>query len=78
MENKINKIITLDDNQQYMVIDQGIYQKRNYFLLSKMIENNPSKELTITEEDQDIIKVVTDENILNVLKNYFNRRINNW
>lgn len=79
MENKINMIITLDNDNKYMVIDQGIYQKRNFLLLGKVDNNgNLTDELSITEEVSGNITDVTDENILKVLRDYFERRVSSW
>lgn len=37
MQNKIHTIITLDDQTKYMIIDQGNYNSKCYFLTSKLI-----------------------------------------
>ena len=52
MENKIDKIIILDDNSKYMILDQGNYNGKCYFLTSKLDENdNLSNYLSIVEEN---------------------------
>ncbi len=39
MEVKINTIITLDNQERYMVLNQAIYQGKDYFLVMGIDEN---------------------------------------
>lgn len=80
MENKIDKIITLDDNTKYMIMDQGNYNGKCYFLVSKLDnDDNLTETFSIMEEtiDNGISKVETvkDEVLLKALAEYFNKRV---
>jgi len=80
MENKIDKIITLDNNLKYMYLDQGVYNGKNYFLASLLGNDNlPTKEITIFEETimgkTSFVSTIKDEKIYNLLIEYFRKRI---
>jgi len=80
MENKINKIITLDNEVKYMIVDQGNYNEKCYFLVSKLDnENNLTDTFSIVEEtiidNEKLISSVKDEKLLKSLANYFNKRV---
>ena len=80
MDNKIDKIITLDNEVKYMIIDQGNYNGKCYFLVSKLDnDENLTDIFSIVEEnivnDEKIISSVKDENLLKALANYFNKRV---
>lgn len=80
MENKIDKIITLDDNTKYMIMDQGNYNGKCYFLVSKLDnDDNLTETFSIMEEtiDNGISKIETvkDEVLLKALAEYFNKRV---
>lgn len=77
MENKINKIITLNGNK-YIVVDQGIYRKRNFLLINKLNNDDLTDDISIVEEMEDSVIDVDDEKVLSTLKEYFTRRIKNW
>ena len=79
MENKIDKIIILDDNTKYMILDQGNYNGKSYFLTSKLDENdNLSNYLSIVEENIEngvtSVSSVKDEKIFKALVDYFKKR----
>ena len=75
MENNIDNIITLDGKDKYMVVDQGNYNGKAYYLLTKL---NEKEELTsvvsIVENDNGKIESVTDSKLLQALIKYFNDR----
>lgn len=75
MENNIDNIITLDGKDKYMVMDQGNYNGKAYYLLTKL---NEKEELTsvvsIVENDNGKIESVTDSKLLQALIKYFNDR----
>lgn len=77
MENLINSIITLDNNEKYIVINQAIYQGKNYFLVAKVTEDEEEvtdeiKFLQSTEIDgKNALELVTDEKIIELLSKYF-------
>lgn len=79
MDNKIDKVITLSDNSKYMILDQGNYNGKSYFLTSKLDDNeNLSSNLSILEETNENGKVyvesVKDENVFIALVEYFRKR----
>ena len=79
MENKIDYIITLSDNTKHMVMDQGNYNGKCYFLTSILDSNDKlSSNFTILEEtksgDKTTVKSVTDERLLDALIEYFKKR----
>ena len=79
MENKIDKIMTLSDNTKHMILDQGNYNGKCYFLTSMLDESdNLSNNLSIVEETNNNgitdVKTVKDEKLLNALISYFRKR----
>ena len=77
--NKIDYIITLSDNTKHMIMDQGNYNGKCYFLTSILdSEDNLSNNLSILEEtksgDKTTVKSVTDEKLLDALIEYFKKR----
>ena len=79
MENKIDKIITIDDGTRYMVIDQGNYDGKCYFLTSRLdTEGNLTEKFSIVEEvvgnGERLITDVKDTALLKALATYFNER----
>lgn len=79
MKNRINKIISLDDGSKYMIIDQGNYNQKAYYLTSKLDnEENLTDTFSImeetTENDQNIVSPVKDETLLKALAVYFQKR----
>lgn len=80
MENKINKIITLDDGEKYMIIDQGNYNERCYFLTSKLDnEDNLMDSFSIMEEivenSEKLVSAVENKALLKALVDYFGKRV---
>lgn len=77
MENIINSIITLDNNEKYIILNQAIYQNKNYFLVAKVTEDEEDviDEFKLLEEiDVDgerNITIVTDEKTIDLLTKYF-------
>ena len=75
MKNKIDKIITLVDNSKYMVLDQGNYDNKYYYLVSKLDENDDlTNKLSIIEENNNMVETVKDEKLLEALVDYFKKR----
>lgn len=79
MENKIDKIITLSDDTKHMILDQGNYNGKSYFLTSVIdADDNLSNQISILEEtktdDSWTVKSVTDEELLTALIEYFKKR----
>ena len=80
MGNKIDKVITLDDNTKYMIVDQGNYNGKCYFLVSKLDnDNNLTETISIMEEtiENGVSTVTTlkDEKLLKALAEYFEKRM---
>lgn len=80
MENKIDKVIILDDNTKYMIMDQGNYNGKCYFLTSRLDkDDNLTKVISIMEETIDngvsILSTVKDEKLLKALAEYFEKRV---
>lgn len=79
MQNKIDKIITLSDNTKHMILDQGNYNGKSYFLTSMLdSEDNLNGKLSIVEEINTdgmvMIQTVDDEKMLEALIKYFKKR----
>ena len=78
MENRINSILELANNEKYVVINQAIYQDRNYFLVAKITddEEDLTGEIKIVEEVMQDgvlgVKIVTDPKLLELLAKYLN------
>ena len=79
MNNKIDMIMVISDNSKHMIMDQGIYNGKNYFLTSMLDENgNLTNNLSIVEENVEngitMVETVKDEKLLNALIEYFKKR----
>ena len=76
MENRINSVLELTNGEKYVVINQAIYQGRNYFLVGKVTddEEDLTGEIKVVEEvTQDNtmgIRIVKDEKLLDLLIKY--------
>ena len=76
MENNINLIITLSDNTKYMILDQGNYDSKGYYLTSKLdSKDNLTEEFNILEDNNGMISEVKEENLLQALVKYFQERL---
>ena len=80
MINMINKIIYLDDNSRYMILDQGFYNNKNYYFVCEVDDNDKLTDtLTIFEEEieNNVINIKTIENkeLLSKVLKYFKDRI---
>ena len=77
MENRINTILELDNNEKYVVLNQAIYQDRNYYLVVKLSDDGKdvTGEIKICEEvmENDVlaIRLVRDGKLLQLLAKYF-------
>ena len=77
MENRINSILELENEEKYVVLNQAIYQDKNYYLLAKITEDEtePTGDLKICEEtllDNVIaVKLLRDEKLIKLLAKYF-------
>ena len=76
MENRINSILELTNDEKYVVINQAIYQNRNYYLVAKITddEKDLTGDIKICEEviEDGIlgIRLVTDPKLLELLAKY--------
>ena len=80
MENKINKVITLNNKSKFLILDQGFIEGKSYFFVSKLDkDNNLTKEFSIfeyiTKNGKNKVDVVLDINLLQVLAEYFKNRL---
>ena len=76
MENRINRIVTLEDGSRYFVVNQANYQNRMFLFVNKLNEDNDlSKTFSVLEEvkKEDKLKLeeVTDIKILEVITKAF-------
>ena len=73
--NNIDMVITLGNNTKYMILDQGNYNDKRYYLTSKLDEEeNLTEEFNILEDEDGILSRVTDEKLFNALIAYFKKR----
>ncbi len=77
--NRIGKIIMLDDQTKYMIMDQGNYNQKCYFMMSKLDNfDNLTEEFSIMEEEvvngESLLSKVTDNQLLEALAKYFSER----
>ena len=78
MKNSIDKIITLSNNDEYMIMDQANYNGKAYYLLSKLdSEKNLTEEFDIVENNDGHISSVEESALKNALVEYFKKRNNN-
>lgn len=76
MENRINKIIILENNKKYIVINQAIYKNQSYLLVNEIndAEDELLEEVLILKEemvDGDLeVTEVTDNQLLDLLEKY--------
>ena len=77
MENLINNILTLDNDEKYMVLNQAVYQNKNYFFVVRVSDDEEDvlDEFKLLEETeingQKALQLVKDENIIDLLTKYF-------
>lgn len=77
MENLINSILTLDNDEKYMVLNQALYQNKNYFLVARVTEDEEDvlEEFKLLEETEvngeKALQLVRDEKIIDLLTKYF-------
>lgn len=78
MGNLINNIITLGNDEKFIVLNQAVYQEKNYFLVAKVTEDEQDvlDEFTLLEEvkidNESCVQVVKDEKMIELLTKYFN------
>lgn len=77
MENLINSILTLDNDEKYMVLNQALYQNKNYFLVTRVTDDEEDvlEEFKLLEETEvngeKALQLVRDEKIIDLLTKYF-------
>lgn len=77
MENRINSILELDNGEKYVVLNQAVYQDRNYYLVAQVTDDEQDirGEVKICEEVmQDgvlAIRLVKDTKLVELLAKYF-------
>ncbi len=76
MNNNIDKIITTADGSKYMVIDQGNYNNKAYYLTSKLnATEDLTEELNIFENNDGYLEEVNEPELKEALAEYFKKRL---
>ncbi len=79
MENLIHSIITLDNQEKYIVLNQATYQGNSYYFVAKVTDNEEDileefKLLELVEESgEKRVQLVKDEKIIALLTKYFQK-----
>ncbi len=72
MENKIDKILTLEDGRKYMILNQAYYHETSYLFVSRLDENgNLTNVFSIMKDADGEISPVTDSLLLKAMAEYF-------
>ena len=77
MENRINSILELENGEKYVVLNQAVYQDRNYYLVAQTTddENDITGDIKFCEETKEdgiiAIKLVKDTKLIALLAKYF-------
>lgn len=77
MENLINSIITLDNDEKYIVINQAIYQGKSYFFVAKVTDDEQDvlDEFSLLEaidvNGEKALQLVKNEQTIEILTKYF-------
>ncbi len=78
MDNKINKIINLEDNYKVFVVNQAIYNNQNYYLtvgidpITLQFNDEFAVYTELVEDGKPLLKVVKDQTLLDLLLKYLN------
>lgn len=77
MDNLINNILTLDNDEKYIVLNQALYQNKNYFLVAKVTDDEEDvlDEFKLLEEieinGEKALQLVNDKKVVELLTKYF-------
>lgn len=77
MENLINNVITLEDDEKFLVMNQAIYKEKNYYFVVKVTDDEQDIEddFRLLEEvivdGEKAVDIVTDPSIIDLLTKYF-------
>ena len=72
MDNKINKIINLEDNYKVFVVNQAIYNNQNYYLtvgidpITLQFNDEFAVYTELVEDGKPLLKVVKDQTLLDL------------
>jgi len=78
MENRINKILTLENGKKLMVLHQAIYNDDNYLVCSEVVDNDqdlsdePILVHEIKSEDGIEIEIVEDSDLAEFILQHLN------
>lgn len=81
MENRINSILELENGEKYVVLNQAIYQDKNYYLVAEITDNEEdvTGNIKICEEAREdgilAIKLVKDTKLIQLLAKYFKPQV---
>ncbi len=76
MENRINSILELTNGDKYVVINQAVYKETNFFLLSRITEDEQDLigDVVIAQEKMEDgvigIEEVKDQNVIELVTKY--------
>ena len=76
MENRINSILELTNGDKYVVINQAVYKGTNFFLLSRITEDEQDLigDVVIAQEKMEDgvigIEEVKDQNVIELVTKY--------
>ena len=73
MENKINKIIVLDNGKKYIVLRQAVYKEENYYAAAEVTDDE--EDVTdvfavlheFAQNGDKLIEIVTDPKLLKLI-----------
>lgn len=76
MTNKINHILTMEDGMKFLVINQVVYNNKNYYFVARITDDESDivGEYRIVEEQVDgedtYLSTVTDQDMIRTLAEY--------
>ncbi len=64
----INKIITLKNGNEYVIVDKCIYDKNTYYFACELLNGEPTESFKILQinekNNKKIIKIIEDDEII--------------
>ena len=76
MENRINKVMELENGKKYIVLKQAVYKNNNYFVSARLTDDEKDilEEYVIFEEveynGKKSVQKVTDSNLFKLIVKY--------
>lgn len=78
MENRINKIVKLENGKKYYILKQAIYKDENYFVVAKVTDDGEDLEDKFAilhetkENDKTFIQFEKDPKIIQIILSHLN------